>query len=283
MRPAASSSKRHARRIGKRDQDEVPAHTDAARQHCRRPSTASTASLMPVKTTISTDPNRSTKSPSRRSTRRGRRRCSIDTRSGLRINARCQVVDMHEAMIAGLYSCGETAGGFSEHGLARATCQGRIAGMNAPPNAGRSARARPVRGAARVDGCRQQRSDHRANRQGRGARHHHQRRARLYGHPVCRTAGRPAAFQRTETSRALERRARRTAGGPALSTRRCRQPAGGAARRDRRLSLSQRLGTGRRVEDPVLVFIYGGGFVLGTGAAYDGSLLAATGKSSSSR
>jgi para-nitrobenzyl esterase len=29
---------------------------------------------------------------------------------------------------------------------------------------------------------------------------------------------------------------------------------------------------------PVLVFIYGGGFVLGTGAAYDGSLLAATGK-----
>lgn len=29
---------------------------------------------------------------------------------------------------------------------------------------------------------------------------------------------------------------------------------------------------------PVLVFLYGGGFVLGTGAAYDGSLLAATGK-----
>ena len=29
---------------------------------------------------------------------------------------------------------------------------------------------------------------------------------------------------------------------------------------------------------PVLVFIYGGGFVLGNGAAYDGSLLAATGK-----
>jgi len=32
---------------------------------------------------------------------------------------------------AGLYSCGETAGGFSQHGLARTTCQGYIADMNA--------------------------------------------------------------------------------------------------------------------------------------------------------
>lgn len=54
-----------------------------------------------------------------------------DTRSGLRINARCQVMDMRGKVIAGLYSCGETAGGFSQHGLARATCQGRIAGLNA--------------------------------------------------------------------------------------------------------------------------------------------------------
>ena len=54
-----------------------------------------------------------------------------DTRSGLRINAKCQVQDMHGKTIPGLYSCGETAGGFSEHGLARATCQGRIAGLNA--------------------------------------------------------------------------------------------------------------------------------------------------------
>ena len=38
---------------------------------------------------------------------------------------------MHGETIPGLYSCGETAGGFSEHGLARATTQGRIAGMNA--------------------------------------------------------------------------------------------------------------------------------------------------------
>jgi len=40
-------------------------------------------------------------------------------------------MDMHAQVIPGLYSCGETAGGFSEHGLARATCQGRIAGLNA--------------------------------------------------------------------------------------------------------------------------------------------------------
>jgi hypothetical protein len=54
-----------------------------------------------------------------------------DTRAGVRINAKCQVMDMKGDTIPGLYSCGETAGGFSEHGLARATCQGRIAGMNA--------------------------------------------------------------------------------------------------------------------------------------------------------
>jgi succinate dehydrogenase/fumarate reductase flavoprotein subunit len=54
-----------------------------------------------------------------------------DTRVGLRINPKGQVMDMNGAMIAGLYSCGETAGGFSQHGLARATCQGYIAGMNA--------------------------------------------------------------------------------------------------------------------------------------------------------
>ncbi len=54
-----------------------------------------------------------------------------DTRVGLRINPKGQVVDMNGAVIAGLYSCGETAGGFSQHGLARATCQGYIAGMNA--------------------------------------------------------------------------------------------------------------------------------------------------------
>jgi succinate dehydrogenase/fumarate reductase flavoprotein subunit len=54
-----------------------------------------------------------------------------DTRSGLRINAKCQVVDLNGEIIAGLYCGGESAGGFSLHGLARCAVQGRIAGRNA--------------------------------------------------------------------------------------------------------------------------------------------------------
>jgi len=53
-----------------------------------------------------------------------------DTRAGLRINAKCEVLDMNGAVISGLYCGGESAGGFSQHGLARATCQGYIAGTN---------------------------------------------------------------------------------------------------------------------------------------------------------
>ena len=51
-----------------------------------------------------------------------------DTRSGLRINAKCQVIDLEGNVIEGLYCGGESAGGFSLHGLARCTVQGRIAG-----------------------------------------------------------------------------------------------------------------------------------------------------------
>jgi len=54
-----------------------------------------------------------------------------DTRAGLRINPRSQVVDLQGKVIAGLYCGGESAGGFSLHGLARCCVQGRIAGMNA--------------------------------------------------------------------------------------------------------------------------------------------------------
>src|SRR5262249_29556769 len=59
-----------------------------------------------------------------------------DTRAGLRINAKCQVVDMKGAVIDGLYCGGESAGGFSEHGLARAVCQGFIAGKFAAAERG---------------------------------------------------------------------------------------------------------------------------------------------------
>ena len=51
-----------------------------------------------------------------------------DTRAGLRIDAKCQVIDMNGEAIPGLYCGGESAGGFSQHGLARAACQGYIAG-----------------------------------------------------------------------------------------------------------------------------------------------------------
>ena len=54
-----------------------------------------------------------------------------DTRSGLRINAKCQVVDLNGDVIPGLYCGGESAGGFSLHGLARCAVQGRIAGRSA--------------------------------------------------------------------------------------------------------------------------------------------------------
>ncbi len=54
-----------------------------------------------------------------------------DTRAGLRINAKCQVVEWNGNVIPGLYCGGESAGGFSQHGLARAACQGYIAGNNA--------------------------------------------------------------------------------------------------------------------------------------------------------
>jgi len=51
-----------------------------------------------------------------------------DTRAGLRIDAKCQVLDLNGEVIPGLYCGGESAGGFSQHGLARAVCQGYIAG-----------------------------------------------------------------------------------------------------------------------------------------------------------
>ena len=54
-----------------------------------------------------------------------------DTRMGLRVNAHCQVIDMTGHVIPGLYCGGESAGGFSQHGLARAICQGYIAGHHA--------------------------------------------------------------------------------------------------------------------------------------------------------
>jgi hypothetical protein len=54
-----------------------------------------------------------------------------DSRAGLRINAKCQVIDLNGHAIPGLYCGGESAGGFSIHGIARCSVQGRIAGREA--------------------------------------------------------------------------------------------------------------------------------------------------------
>jgi urocanate reductase len=54
-----------------------------------------------------------------------------DTLTGLRINTRCQVIDVHGKAIDGLYCAGESAGGFALHGLPRMTVFGRIAGREA--------------------------------------------------------------------------------------------------------------------------------------------------------
>jgi succinate dehydrogenase/fumarate reductase flavoprotein subunit len=54
-----------------------------------------------------------------------------DTYAGLRINMKCQVMDMDGEVIPGLYCGGESAAGCSQHGLARCFAQGYIAGHEA--------------------------------------------------------------------------------------------------------------------------------------------------------
>ena len=54
-----------------------------------------------------------------------------DSRAGLRINAKCEVIDLNGNAIPGLYCGGESAGGFSIHGIARCSVQGRIAAREA--------------------------------------------------------------------------------------------------------------------------------------------------------
>jgi len=54
-----------------------------------------------------------------------------DTRAGLRINERSQVIDVYAKVIPGLYTGGEAAGGLSVLGIARAAIQGLIAARDA--------------------------------------------------------------------------------------------------------------------------------------------------------
>ncbi len=54
-----------------------------------------------------------------------------DTLTGLKINGKCEVIDINDQVIPGLYCAGESAGGFGLHGLPRVTVFGRIAGREA--------------------------------------------------------------------------------------------------------------------------------------------------------
>lgn len=62
-----------------------------------------------------------------------------DCYTGLRINMKCQVSDMHGEIIPGLYCGGESAGGSSQHGQGRCVTQGYIAGRHAAEEGGDSA------------------------------------------------------------------------------------------------------------------------------------------------
>jgi succinate dehydrogenase/fumarate reductase flavoprotein subunit len=54
-----------------------------------------------------------------------------DTYSGIRINTSAEVIDLRGKVIPGLYACGDSAGGFGQHGICRAATFGRIAGFHA--------------------------------------------------------------------------------------------------------------------------------------------------------
>lgn len=54
-----------------------------------------------------------------------------DCLTGLKINRKCQVIDIHGQVIPGLYCAGESAGGFALHGLPRVIVFGRVAGREA--------------------------------------------------------------------------------------------------------------------------------------------------------
>jgi len=54
-----------------------------------------------------------------------------DSNTGLRTNTSAEVIDIRGAVIPGLYSAGESQGGFAQHGLARCIVFGRIAGRHA--------------------------------------------------------------------------------------------------------------------------------------------------------
>jgi succinate dehydrogenase/fumarate reductase flavoprotein subunit len=57
--------------------------------------------------------------------------CLHDSYTGIRINTTGQVLDLHGNVIPSLYACGDSAGGFGQHGICRAATFGRLAGWHA--------------------------------------------------------------------------------------------------------------------------------------------------------
>jgi hypothetical protein len=54
-----------------------------------------------------------------------------DSYTGIRINSSAQVLDLHGQAIPGLYACGDSSGGFGQHGICRAATYGRLGGWHA--------------------------------------------------------------------------------------------------------------------------------------------------------
>jgi len=54
-----------------------------------------------------------------------------DSYTGIRINTTGQVLDLRGRPIPGLYACGDSAGGFGQHGICRAATYGRLGGWHA--------------------------------------------------------------------------------------------------------------------------------------------------------
>ncbi|HEY7300536.1 MAG TPA: FAD-dependent oxidoreductase [Xanthobacteraceae bacterium] len=58
-----------------------------------------------------------------------------DSYTGIRINTTGEVLDLRGKVISGLYACGDSAGGFGQHGICRAATFGRLAGWHAATQA----------------------------------------------------------------------------------------------------------------------------------------------------
>jgi FAD binding domain len=59
-----------------------------------------------------------------------------DSYTGIRMSPGAEVLDLHGKVIPGLYVCGDSSGGFGQHGICRAATFGRLAGYHAAAQVG---------------------------------------------------------------------------------------------------------------------------------------------------